>query len=119
MDPQALLAPFYDAYNRRDIVALSPMMTPDVDWPDQSEGGRLTGPAALAAYWARNDLSIQVELAPYAYSLSPDGRLIADLVFSIHNRRGQLWSETTVRHLFTLRDGLIARMDIEPLDRRN
>jgi hypothetical protein len=119
MDPQTLLAPFYDAYNRRDIAALAPMMTADVDWPDQSEGGRLIGPAAMAAYWARNDLSIQVELAPYAFSVAPDGRPVVDLVLNIQNRRGQLWSESTVRHLFTLRQGLIARMDIELLDGRH
>ena len=119
MDPQALLAPLYDAYNRRDIDTVAPMLTADVDWPDMAEGGRLIGPAALAAYWARNDLSIQVELAPYAFGVAPDGRLIADLVLTVHNRRGQLWSESTVRHLFVLRDGLIARMDVEALDRRN
>lgn len=119
MDPQAVLAPFYEAYNRRDIAAASHFLTPDVDWPDMAEGGRLTGPDALAAYWARNDQSIQVELAPYAYGVAPDGRLIADLVLTVHNRRGQLWSETTVRHLFTLREGLISRMDIQPLEKRN
>lgn len=118
MDPEVLLTPLYEAYNRRDMVALAPLLTADVDWPDQSEGGRLIGPEALAAYWARNDRSIQVELAPYAFGVAPDGRPLADLVLTIRNLRGQTWQETTVRHLFTLHQGLIARMDIDTLGRR-
>jgi hypothetical protein len=119
MDPEALLAPLYEACNRRDIAALAPLLTADVDWPDQAEGGRLTGPLALAAYWARNDESIHVEMAPFAFGLAADGRPFADLVLSIHNLRGQLWQESLVRQLFTLREGLIARMDSEPLEKRN
>jgi hypothetical protein len=119
MDPETLLTPVYEACNRRDITALTPLLTADVDWPDQAEGGRLIGPSALAAYWARNDQSIHVEMAPFAFGVSADGRPFADLILSIHNLRGQLWQESTVRQLFTLRDGLIARMDSEPLARRN
>ncbi|MBO9707588.1 MAG: nuclear transport factor 2 family protein [Caulobacter sp.] len=118
MDPQALLAPFYEAYNRRDIPAALRFLTPDVDWPDLAEGGRLIGAEALAASWKRNVRSIQVEMAPFAYGVASDNRLVADLVMTVHNLRGQLWSETLVRHLFTLHDGLISRMDVEPLERR-
>ena len=116
MDPQTLLAPLYDAINRHDVVAIGPLLTDDIDWPDQIDGGRLIGLEALAAYWARNELTIRVELAPYAYGRAPDGRLWADVVMNVQNLRGQLWSESTVRHLFTLRDGRVARIDGEAVE---
>src|SRR5436309_1369815 len=37
----------YDAFNARELDALLDMMTPDVDWPNGWEGGRVVGREAL------------------------------------------------------------------------
>ena len=117
-DAHALLTRVYEAYNRRDFAAFSAMLTPDVDWPDQIEGGRLVGRDALRAYWGRNDKSITVDNAPAFFADLPDGRIAVDVNQIVRNLAGQIWSDSCVRHVFTLRDGLIARLDVEPIDRK-
>ncbi|CAN5210220.1 nuclear transport factor 2 family protein [soil metagenome] len=116
-DAQALLTKVYDAYNRRDFAAFSAFLTPDTNWPDLVEGGRLIGPDALSAYWARNDKSITVDIAVVSIAALPDGRVAADVNQIVRNLTGQVWSDTCERHVFTLRDGLVARLDIEILDK--
>lgn len=116
-DAHALLAKVYEAYNRRDFDAFSAMLAVDVDWPDQIEGGRLIGREALRAYWARNDRSIKVDSAPVSFADLPDGRIAVDVNQIVRNLGGQVWSDSCVRQIFTLRDGKIARMDVEFLDK--
>jgi ketosteroid isomerase-like protein len=116
-DAHALLTKVYDAYNRRDFVAFSAFLTPDIDWPDLVEGGRLIGPEAVGASWARNDKSITVDMAVVSLSTLADGRVAAEVNQIVRNLSGQVWSDSCARHTFTLRDGLIARLDVEVVDR--
>jgi hypothetical protein len=116
---QTLLTRLYDIYNRRDFAAFSILLTPDVDWPDLVEGGRLTGREAVGASWARNDKSITVDIALVSFATLPDDRIAADVNQIVRNLAGQVWSDSCVRHVFTLRDGLIAKLDIEVPDQRS
>jgi hypothetical protein len=115
-DAQALLTKVYDAYNRQDFAAFSAYLTLDVDWPNQLQGGRVVGHDAVAAQWRETARSIQVDLAPVTFSLQPDGRVAVNVNQIVRNLGGQIWSDTCVRHLFTLEGGMIARLDVEPLD---
>ncbi len=116
-DAQALLTRLYEAYNRRDFTAFSALLTADVDWPDQVQSGRLIGHDAIAAYWAANDKVITIDAAPVSFAAQPDGRIAVDVNQIVRNLAGQVWSDSCVRHVFTLRDGKVARMDAEPLDK--
>lgn len=117
-DAQALLTRVFDAYNRSDFVAFAALMTPDIDWPNQIAGGRVVGLETLDAYMRENSRSIRVELAAAAFAVQPDGRIAVDINQTVHNARtGHLWSDSRVRHYYTLRDGRVARMDTEPLAR--
>jgi len=118
-DAQALLTRFYETYNRRDFVAFSAFLAPEVDWPDMVEGGRLIGPEALGAYWARNDKMITIDIAVVSIAALPDGRVVAAVNQVVRNLAGQVWSDTCERHIFTLRDGKVARLDIETLDKKS
>lgn len=118
-DAQALLTKVYEAYNRRDFAAFSAFLAPDTNWPDLVEGGRLIGPEALRAYWARNDKMITVDIALVSVAALPDGRIAADVNQIVRNLAGQVWSDTCERHIFTLRDGMVARLDVEVLDKRS
>lgn len=118
-DAQALLTKVYEAYNRRDFAALSVLLAPDTNWPDMVEGGRLIGPTALSDYWARNDKMITVDIAVVSVSALADGRVAAEVNQIVRNLAGQVWSDTCERHIFTLRDGLIARLDVEAVDKRS
>ena len=117
-DAHALLTKVYEAYNRRDFDAFFVLLAPDVDWPDQIEGGRLIGREAVRAYWVRNDRSIKVDSAPVSFADLPDGRIAVDVNQIVRNLAGQVWSDSCVRQIFTLRDGLVTRMDVELLDKR-
>lgn len=112
-DAQALLTRLYDAYNRRDFAAASALLTLDVDWPDQLQGGRIVGREALAAYWTTNDRSIRVDAAPVAFTALPDGRIAVDVNLIVRNPAGRVWSDSRARQVFTLRDGQVARMEEE------
>ena len=118
-DAHALLTKVYEAYNRRDFDVFSAMLAPDVDWPDQIEGGRLVGHDALRAYWVRNNRSITVDAAPVSFADLPDGRIAVDVNQIVRNLAGQVWSDTCERHIFTLRNGMVARLDVEVLDKRS
>lgn len=114
-DAQALLTQLYEAYNRRDFPAFSAMLTSDVEWPDQIHGGLLVGREALAAYWAANDKMITIDCAPMAFTAQLDHRIAVEVNQIVRNLAGQIWSDSYVRQIFTLRDGKVARMDVEPL----
>jgi hypothetical protein len=112
-DAQALLTTVYDAYNQRDLDAFLSWLTPDVDWPDLIEGGRLVGHDAVRDYLIRNNQTITVDSAPVAFIPLPDGRTAVDVNQIVRNLAGQIWSDSCVRHVFTLRGDKIARMDVE------
>jgi len=116
-DAHALLTKVYEAYNRRDFDAFSAFLTPDVDWPNQIQEGRLVGLDALAAYWAANDKVIRVDSAPVSFAELPDGRVAVDVNQIVRNLAGQIWSDSCVRHVFSLRDGKVSRMDVEFLEK--
>jgi ketosteroid isomerase-like protein len=113
---EALLTKVYEAYNRRDFAVFSAFLTSDVDWPNQLQGGRVRGRDAVAALWRETDQSIQVDLAPVTFALETDGRVAVNVNQIVRNLGGQIWSDSCVRHVFTVEDGMIARLDVEPLD---
>ena len=107
-----LIARLYDANQRRDLAAFSAVTHTDLEWPDLTRGGWLKGPAAVRDYWAYNDAALRVEVTPVEARLLPDGRIMVDVNQVVWNHAGQLWSDIRVRHCYTLRDGLIWRMDV-------
>lgn len=117
---QTLLTRLFDAYNLDDWAAFSTLVTPDIDWPNQTGDGRLIGHDALKSNWQENRRSIRVEWVPVAFTTLPDGRVQVDINQSVYNAAtGQLWSDTLVRHAYALRDGLVAQVDVAPLTARS
>ncbi|MDB5456807.1 MAG: hypothetical protein JWP92_2392, partial [Caulobacter sp.] len=45
----------------------------------------------------------------------PDGRMAVDVNQVVRSVKGPVWSDICLRHIFTLRDGLVARMEATPL----
>jgi hypothetical protein len=117
-DAEALLTKVYEAYNRRDFAVFSAFLAFDVDWPNQLQGGRMIGRDAVVAEWRETGRSIQVDLAPVTFARQPDGRIAVSVNQIVRNLAGRTWSDSCVRHLFTLAGGLIVRLDVEPLDAR-
>ena len=86
-------------------------MHPDVDWPNGMDGSRELGHEAVRAYWTRQFGLIDSHVEPVGFSPDDEGRVVVDAKV-VRDLDGALLSEQRVRYVYTLRNGLIARMDI-------
>jgi hypothetical protein len=105
----------YRAFNAREIDALLEEMTSDVDWPNAWEGGRVSGHDAVREYWTRQWSEIDPTVEPVAVSTLPDGSIAVEVHQTVRALDGSVIAENRVRHVYVLRDGLVARMDVEEL----
>jgi ketosteroid isomerase-like protein len=111
---EALLRAAYDAFNRRDVDAVLAGMAPDVEWPNAWEGGYVHGHDEVRDYWARQWRELDPEVRPVDLERAADGR-VRVLVEQTVRPVGSATSGTVARvvHAYTLRDGLVTRMDVE------
>jgi ketosteroid isomerase-like protein len=101
----------YAAFNARDIDRALAVMHPDVDWPNGMEGGRELGHDAVRDYWTRQFGLIDSHVEPESFE-DVDGKIVVEVHQVVRDVNGALLSDQQVEHVYTLRDGLIARMDI-------
>lgn len=111
-DYEQLLRRAYDAFNARDIDAALAVMHPDVDWPNAIEGGRERGHPAVRAYWTRQFAEIDPHVEPLRFGRDADGHIVVDVRQVVHDRAGEIVVDAHVQHVYTLRDGLIERMEV-------
>jgi len=113
MDTEELLRSVYDAFNARDIDGVLAAMTQDVDWPNAWEGGRLGGHDAVRDYWTRQWAAIDPHVDPVDIGPRPDGRVAVEVQQVVRDLEGGVVAAGTVVHVYELRSGLVARMDVE------
>ena len=118
MDDEARLRGMYDAFNARDIDAVLAAMTDDVDWPNAWEGGRVRarpggGPRVLDAPVGRDRPERRGSPACASRPTAPSPWTSTR---SSATSTARLVAQGTVVHVYTLRDELVARMDIEEGD---
>jgi hypothetical protein len=109
---EALLRRTYDAFNSRDVDAVVATMHPSVDWPNAWEGGRLRGIAEVRDYWTRQFATIDPRVEPLRFTPDSEGRMVVDVHQVVRDRDGTLLFDGRVQHVYTLRDGLVVRMDV-------
>jgi len=109
---EQLLRGAYAAFNARDIDAVIAVMHPDVDWPNAMEGGRARGHAEVRAYWTRQFTLIDSQVDPQRFRREEDGRIAVDVHQVVRSPDGTLRSDRHVIHVYTIRDGLIERMEV-------
>lgn len=112
-DEEQLLRRAYEAFNTRDIEAALALMHPDVDWPNGMKGGRELGHDAVRAYWTWQFGVIDSHVVPVGFERDDEGRVVVDVHQVVRDLDGVVLSDGHVRHAYTFRDGLVARMDIE------
>jgi ketosteroid isomerase-like protein len=114
-DHEALLRDIYAAFNARDIDAVLATMHDDVDWPNAFEGGRVVGRDDVRDYWRRQFTQIDPRVEPRRFTDAGDGRVAVAVHQLVRAIDGTVLADREVTHVYSLRDGLIARMDvIEP-----
>lgn len=111
-DVEALMEAVYAAFNRRDIDGALARMRADVDWPKASEGGRVRGKEAIREYWTRQWAEYDPHVEPVEVTEDDAGRVEVRVHQVVRNAAGELLMDGDVWHVYTLRDGLIERMDL-------
>ncbi len=113
MDDRELLVAAYREFNARHIDAVLALMHPSVVWPNGMEGGYVYGHDAVRQYWTRQWKVLDPLVEPLQMEKDERGRTVVHVHQVIHDLSGKLLVDTTVRHGYTIRQGLIERMEIE------
>jgi hypothetical protein len=113
MTSEELLRTMYDGFNARDIDAVLAAMTDDVDWPNAWEGARVHGHEEVREYWTRQWAAIDPSVTPVGFETLSDGRIAVEVEQTVRDLDGEVVASGTVIHAYEIRDGLVARMDVE------
>jgi hypothetical protein len=112
VNPQTLIAQAYSAFNRRDIDGVLALMRESVSWPRASEGGRAVGKDAIRAYWTRQWQEFDPHVEPIEVNDRGGGKIEVRVHQVVKSPSGEVFSDGEVRHVYTIVDGRIERMDI-------
>ena len=112
-DTKTLIETAYSAFNKRDIDRALALMTEDVTWPKASEGGRVVGKEEIRAYWTRQWGEFDPHVEPLALTEEDGGKVRVRVHQLVKSLQGDVLSDSEVLHVFTLKGGLIAAMDLE------
>jgi ketosteroid isomerase-like protein len=107
-----LLEHLYDRFNARDMDAVLATMHPDVVWANGLEGGFVYGHDGVRNYWTRQWATMESRAEPTSFSSTEEGHVCVEVHLIARDRDGTLLFDTNGRHLFQIRNGLIARFDI-------
>lgn len=107
-----LLRRVYQAFNRREFETVLNAMHSDVDWPNALEHTRLHGRDAVRKYWNHQLESVDPKVELQGLTAESDGRIAVEVHQVVHDKAGKLVVDHMVEHVYTIRDGLIAHMEI-------
>jgi len=111
-DTKTIVEQAYSAFNKRDIEGVFAWMAHDVSWPKASEGGKIIGKEAIRAYWTRQWAEFDPRVEPLAMTEEEGGKIRVRVHQLVKSLQGDVLSDSEVVHVFTLRRGLIAAMDL-------
>jgi len=107
------LRALYDAFNNRDVDFCLAAMTPDVNWANGWEGGRVIGREAVRDYWRRQWAAIDSRAEPTAITERADGKAEVAVHLIVRDSAGNVLSEADGLHVYEFRGDLVERMTIE------
>ena len=111
-DTETLLAQAYFAFNHRDIDGVLALMSENVSWPKASEGGRVVGKDEIRSYWTRQWKEFDPHVEPLEM-IDREGVTEVRVHQIVKSLGGDVLSESEVRHVYTVVNGLIVRMDVK------
>ena len=111
-DTKNLIEQAYSAFNRRDIDGALALMTQDVSWPKASEGGKVIGKEEIRAYRTRQWSEFDPRVEPLAITEEDGGKIRVRVHQLVKSPQGDVLSDSEVLHVFTVRCGLIAAMEL-------
>jgi hypothetical protein len=111
-DTKLLIEQAYTAFNKRDIDGALALMTQDVSWPKASEGGKVIGKEEIRGYWTRQWSEFDPHVEPLAMTEEDGGKTRVRVHQLVKSLQGEVLSDSEVLHVFTVKNGLIAAMDL-------
>ncbi|MGO4214102.1 nuclear transport factor 2 family protein [Terriglobus sp. 2YAB30_2] len=111
-DTKTLIEQAYSAFNKRDIDSVLALMTHDVNWPKVSEGGRAVGKEEIRAYWTRQWEEFDPHVEPLEITEEDGGKVRVRVHQLVKNLHGDLLLDREIFHVFTMKTGLIAAMEL-------
>jgi len=115
-DNKTLIARVYAGFNRRDIDGVLTWMSESVSWPRVVEGGRAVGKEEIRSYWTRQWKEVDPHVEPIEVNDDARGRTEVRVHQVVKNLQGEVLLDKEVRHIYTISNGLIDRMDVEEDD---
>jgi hypothetical protein len=111
-DTKTTIEQAYSAFNKRDIDGALALMTEDVSWPKASEGGKVVGKEEIRGYWIRQWSEFDPHVEPLALTEEDGGKVRVRVHQLVKSLQGDVLADSEVLHVFTVKDGLIAAMDL-------
>jgi hypothetical protein len=111
-DTKSIIEQAYVAFNHRNIDAALALMTEDVSWPKASEGGKVIGKEEIRAYWTRQWAEFDPRVEPLSITEDAEGKVRVRVHQLVKSLQGDVLADSEVLHVFTMKSGLIAAMDI-------
>ena len=109
---ESVIAQVYSAFNQRNIDGALAFMSDSVSWPKASEGGRVVGKEEIRAYWSRQWKEFDPHLDPLEVLDQEAGRTHVRVHQLVKSLNGDVLSDSEVWHVYTIANGLIARMEL-------
>jgi len=110
---EQLIRKAYAAFNARDIDTALSTMHENIQWPKAFEGGYVTGREAIREYWTRQWTEINPNVEPVGFTGREDGLLEIAVQQKVTDLDGNILFDGVVKHIYSLEDGLLRRMDIQ------
>jgi hypothetical protein len=110
---QDLLRNAYAAFNARNIEGVLLTLHPNVSWANGWEGGYVSGRDGVRNYWTRQWKELDPNVEPVGFKEREDGKIEVDVRQIVKDLQGNILFEGKVKHIYTIKDGLIQKMDIE------
>jgi len=111
-DTKTVIEQAYSAFNKRDIDGALAVMTQDVSWPKASEGGKVVGKEEIRRYWTRQWGEFDPHVEPLAMTEEDGGKTRVRVHQLVKSLQGDILSDSEVLHVFTVKSGFIAAMDL-------
>jgi hypothetical protein len=111
-DTKTIIEQAYSAFNQRDIDGALALMTEDVSWPKASEGGKVVGKEEIRGYWTRQWGEFDPHVEPLSITEDAGGKTRVRVHQLVKSLQGDVLSDSEVLHVFTVKSGLIAAMDL-------
>jgi ketosteroid isomerase-like protein len=116
-----LIKRMYVCFNARDIDGVLTVLTDDVAWANGMDGGYVHGREAVREYWTRQWAMVSPHVEPVRFHRTAEGAIIAEVRQSVRDLEGKPLQgqqthglkDKTVGHVFRLREGKVARFDIQ------